>query len=200
MRRIKQYRVFLPQPPTYCSSISPSSLRAGDCLLLHSEYWLAYAVQSLTDSPWSHATMVIEDPITGALYVGDMVWPKLQVVPLEKWLAQYPDAWVYQIKDTLSTSQKNIIWNWWNSHIGAWYDVGLLFQMAPLKLWQKIAQWLHFPISWQKLKPLVSTGVCATCCGWAWKRAGLPVDSPRTLAPADMPRQIFLIPSISKIL
>lgn len=199
MGKIQQYRVYCQEPPSDCPTIFSSALKAGDCLLLHSEYWLAYAIEGFLDSPWSHATMVIEDPYTGLLYVGDMVWPKLKVVPLEEWLAQYPEVWTYRLKKPLSISQKLYIWNWWRDHVGNWYDVGLLFQMAPVKLWQKIIQWLHLPISWQKLKPLVATGVCATCCGWAWEHGGFQIENPELLTPADMPKQMFLLPSVSKI-
>jgi Permuted papain-like amidase enzyme, YaeF/YiiX, C92 family len=182
-------------PIPICPTIRWTDLRPGDCLFQHGTSWLSNQIEDFTNSPWSHNTMVINDPNTGLLYDAEMVWPKLKMTPLRIWLDANTEVWVCRLTNLTTNEQQNILWNWWSEHLGNWYDVGLMFQLAPLKWWQKKAQTLNVPISWQRLRPHSHSGVCSVCCARAWRSAKIHINMPCSLAtPADIALQTFLQP------
>lgn len=139
--------------------------------------------------------MVVKDPGTGAFYVAEMVWPQLTITNFPAWFEANPDVWVCRLKNELSASQERTLWNWWVTHLGAWYDVEQLIQLAFINWLQRILIFFGVPKSRLNIKPITVTGVCVTCCAWAWGAVDLKVDgTPTLMAPADVPRQIFLGP------
>ena len=182
---------FISPPP--CPSVHWKYLKAGDCILQHGDAWYSDAIQEITDSPWSHVAMVVEDS-EGALYLAEMTSPKLRMTLLSVWIAENDAIYVCRLQSPLSDSAKAITWNWWASKVGKSYGyIMILLQIIPA-WWQRLATHLHLPMKLRFIKVLDMWKVCSTCVGDAYKAAGFVLDegSSSTLTPADLPRQSFL--------
>jgi len=191
MPKLKPLR-FVPPPP--CLPIPWTDLKAGDCILQHGEMWYSGLIQDVTDSPWSHAAMVVKCPATGALWIAEQTSPKLRMTPLPAWLASESGVYVCQMQSDITDNDGFALWNWWASKVGQSYDYALLIHQLIPAWWQRIAIRLHLPMRYRFLPALAVLGVCSTCVADAYKSIGLPIDEggTSTMTPGDLPRQKFL--------
>jgi hypothetical protein len=183
---------FIP-PPTNLPVIDPGMLMPGDALLTSNQrWWVSAKIQTIQDSPWSHAAMVVDGPAGQGLRVAEMTWPKVRILPLAKWLKTEGPAWACRLFKPLDQSKRRIVTEWWEEKVGAWYDLFLLLSLAPATLWQRFSTWARLPASWRHVQPWAGNGVCSVCVAQAWLMAGLSPDEDTGMTPADIPRQLFL--------
>ena len=182
-------------PPDDLPVIEWTFLKPGDCLLTSDQqWWVSGAIQGITDSPWSHAAMVVADADNGGLFVAEMTWPKCRVTALDAWLESNKPVFACRLIKWLPLLDANRLWSWWRAKVGAPYDFMLLLTLGPVTWWQRLSTWLRLPLSWRRIQPWAGSGVCSVCVSWAWQAAGLAPDEDTGMTPADIPRQEFVLP------
>lgn len=182
-----------PVPPE-CPDVQWYDLSAGDCLLLHGTQYVGRTIEEITNSPWSHAAMVVVDPETKQKYVAEMTWPRCRMTPLKEWLAKNGPVWVVRLLIEITSELSDRLYAFWQDKVGKAYDIALLFALAPATWWQRLSTWIGLPVWLRKIQPIAGNGVCSVVVAWAWKAIGLPCDETTGMTPGDIVGQSFVRP------